>query len=1385
MTFDPSKSPGLVPSPLTFPVVGIGGSAGGLQALLRLFENMPVDPGMAFVVILHLARDHESNVAAILQRVTPMPVAQVTTPVAIEPNHIYVIAPGVDLLMSDGHLVVSPSSLKLGPAVAIDVFFRTLAQVHTSRAICIVMSGTGSDGAVGLSRVKEDGGMTLAQSPQDAEHDDMPRAAIATEMVDFVLPASQMGTKLVELWANAQHIQLPSNAATIAAASMEAKPLPAPADEQVLQEILTLLRDNTKHDFRHYKSGTVMRRVERRLQVNGLRDLPSYRDYLRSNPKEAAPLLQDMLIVVTNFFRDGPAFESLGQDVIRRIFEDCPAGEQVRVWVAGCATGEESYSLGMLLQEQAEAQAKHANFQVFATDIDERALAAARRGVYPAGIVADVSASRIQKFFVVEQDQYRVTTSVRERILFATHNLLRDPPFSRLDLICCRNLLIYLDQTAQTSVLETFRYALKPGGYLFLGSSESVEAAGRLFTTVDKKNRIFRVDRNAPTRGPPAYLVDRASDNVRIAPITPPPVERPPPPGALAQQHLQALQSISPASVLIDEQQEVLHLSATAGRFMERNAGAVSHNLLNNVDADLRLELRTALFKAGQTGKKIATRLRRDRPGGKRSVLEIVVHPIHGGETDAKRSLVVFNELEDATPEFGGTDAKPRDAEQQSMLSTLEDENRQLKVHLQDTLERSALSTEELKASNEELQAINEELRSATEELETSKEELQSMNEELGTVNAELHKEVEQRGYINDDLQNLISSSGIATVFVDSTLLVKRFTPQASKLFSLIASDVGRSLLDITNRLNYGELATDAKTVFSELRVIERQITTNDDRRFLARILPYRTVDDKIGGAVLTFVDVTDLQAAEERVSASEERLRVAAASTADFAIITTDETGSIVTWNAGAERIFGYQFDDVLGRPISLIFTPQDRASGLAETEMRAALETGRAEDEGWRQKKDGTTVYCSGVMTRLQTKAGNGFAKIARDLTGSKRQELAQENLLLKEQQATFDARRAGELKDRFLAVMSHELKQPLNVMQVSAELLTRLPESKEIAAIVRIGQTIQRAVISQTKIIDDLLDLSRVRTGKLRLDIVSVDLSEMIRALGVATLGDCGAKEVELEVSTQDGVICDCDRVRVEQIIWNLIANAVKFTPKGGQIKVDLTVRNGNAEVTVADTGKGIAAEYLPSIFDMFNQAEGQPPSNAGLGIGLALVQDLTRAHGGYVQALSPGVGKGTTFIVSIPLTTVKGVASIPVSAGSFARMNILAVDDDADSLGSLAMLLRLEEAIVDTAESADTALDMLSRRVYDLLISDISMPVMDGYALIAKVRLDPSTLHLRAIAMSGYGRDVDVLKSKAAGFDAHVPKPISIADLKSAFAELGAKQSLTVSATGTLD
>ena len=1360
-SLDPENIDELTKSTLNFPVVGIGASAGGLQALMHFFEQMPAANGMAFVVILHLSPDHESNVAEILQRVANMPVVQVNEPTAIEANHVYVIPPKHDLEMNDGHLQLSGHSRVRGAHLAIDLFFRTLAQVHQERAIAVVMSGTGNDGAAGLARVKEEGGVTFVQQPEDAEYDGMPKAAIATGMVDFIVTAADMPQRLQELWANASRISLPKNDGSSLRVKVPDSDEAARLAEDALCDIMSALRIYSRNDFRQYKRATVLRRIERRLQVNGVPDLPAYRDFLRVHPEEVKLLLQDMLISVTNYFRDQAAFEALERDVLPVLLAHRSPEEPVRVWVAGCATGEEAYSVAILLKEQMALHHCMSDLHIFATDIDERAVNFGRNGLYPASIATDVSPARLKKFFTQEKEQFRVVKQVREKVLFANHNVLRDPPFSRIDLICCRNLLIYLDKSGQASVLGTFRFALKPEGFLFLGSSESVEAAHKLFTVVDKKNRFFKANPNGSSirhlllaKDPPS---DRLVFNQRG------PDRRAPLPASFAELHHKLIDQVVLPSVLIDGNHNILHLSENVGKFLLPGSGTPSVNLLDNMQSELRTELRTAVYQATHTGKPVKTHAIAVRRGDSKCLVEMTVRFFGEAGNESALALVMFEEVPEKLP---GPVAESVDQAHQLLINQMEIEIRQLKEDLREIIEQTEISTEELKASNEEQQAVNEELRSATEELETSKEELQSINEELSTVNFELKVKVDETSMMNDDLQNLIASSDIATIFVDRSLYIKRFTPQATRIFNLIESDINRPLTDITHKLDYQSLAGDAAGMLKTLNPIERPVASSDGTHYLARLRPYRTTDDHIDGVVLTFVDVTELRKAEEKLRAGEERLRIAAETTKDYAILTVDEESIITSWNVGAQRIFGYAPQEIVGQPFFTIFTPEDSAAGAPEDELRGAREDGRSLDERWHLRKDGSTFFCSGVVTRLEGKAG-GYAKIARDMTESRSQQVSRDELLAMEKQA-------NELKDQFLAVMSHELKHPLNLIQVNTELLLSHPEVRALPEVARAGETIRSAVVSQTKIIDDLLDLSRARTGKLTLRLAPVDLAEMATSIAAAAREAASKKSLTLIYECSDKeLVALCDRVRTEQVLWNLINNAIKFTPGEGTITVRLGRDGTFATISVADTGQGIDPVFLPQIFGMFVQAPDQKVynTNTGLGVGLTLVRDLTVAQGGRVLADSEGIGKGTCFTIWLPLAQTKvqdKKSGLP--GGNLKGLRILAVDDMIDLLEPFSALLRLEGAAVDMATSGQQALEMLEKNNYDLLISDLGMPYMDGYELIRKIRKRPDWRNLKAIALSGYGRQVDTVRALQSGFNAHLSKPATVAHICQSIAQL---------------
>jgi two-component system, chemotaxis family, CheB/CheR fusion protein len=1345
----------LIPSNLNFPVVGIGASAGGLAPLIRLFETMPSDSGMAFVVVVHLSPKHTSTLPSLIQAATPMTVVSPEQPMSIEPNTVYVIPPNKMLSMNDSYLRVTELDRPRGKHVAIDLFFRSLAIVHRDRAMAVLLSGTGTDGAVGITRIKEEGGISIAQNPNEAEFDGMPRAAIATGTIDWVLSSNDMSAKLVELWRNARTIDLPEASETPLAGTIPASAQTPKATEESLRDILVFLRMRTGHDFQNYKRATVLRRLERRLQVHGLPNLPAYRAFLHAQPEEAHALLKDLLIGVTNFFRDVEAFDVLQRDVVARLMEEQGGTSGgLRAWVAGCATGEEAYSLAMMMCEEAAALAQPPKIHIFATDIDEAAITHARLGTFPTSIETDVSPTRLRRFFDRESDLYRIRKEVREKVMFAVHNLLHDPPFSRLDLISCRNLLIYLDREVHAEILEMFHFALRPGGYLFLGSSESADTAAQYFSVVDKKHRIYRANMvPRAARYMPSVLTGSAP-GLAYKPTPPGPEKRS---GGYAELHRRLAEEYAPPSVLVDPDSNIVHLSDRAGRFLQHQAGEPSHNLMTLVRPELRLELRTAVFQATRSGKSVEARRVRMHHEGKDRYITMIARPVHEPDIDARPLvMVLFDEVEDSmTADMHREDRGERDP----LLVQLEDELSRTKEQLQNTIEQSDTSTEELKASNEELQAINEELRSTTEELETSKEELQSINEELITVNHELKTKIEETGKINDDLQNLIASTDIATVFVDRAMSIKRYTPHATRLFNLIPTDVGRSLLDITHKLNYDRLADDATEAFQSLRMIEREVSTETGKWYLARVLPYRTTEDRIDGAVLTFVDITGRRKAEETT-------RLIAESTRDFAIITFDLEGRIGTWNLGAEKIFGYGEAEAIGMPVSQIFVQEDRDNGVVERELSTARLEGRAEDDRWHLRKDGQRVFCSGITSPLHEDNEHiGYAKIARDLTGTRRIEAQRELMLREETARRAQAQKVSDMKDEFFAMVSHELKNPLNLIQLNAELLTRLPEARGLPAVQRAAGIIRNTVSSQAQIIDDLLDLSRINTGKLALHRVAMDWSASLESIVSAMKDDAAAKGVTLSLEIpHEPVTIDADPVRVEQICWNLLVNALKFTPAQGSIRMTLVAESGWARLDVVDTGRGIEAQTLPGIFDMYRQAESPLRAPQGLGVGLAVVRQLVDLHGGRIEASSAGLDQGSTFTVWLPVAgegTASADAPAEARAAPLHGKRVLVVDDDPHSTDTLRTLLETEGMQVLEAHAGRLALSMLHESGgVDAVITDIAMPHMDGRELLAALRQDRRTQHLPVVAVTGMIRPGDERWLIEAGFEAHLPKPVSI-------------------------
>ena len=742
------------------PIVGIGASAGGVDALRRLLPNISPGCGMAFVVVQHLDPDHASLLAEVLTRSTSLPVAQIEAETVVEPERVYVIPPNAALTIREGRLLLSRPAAPRGQRNLIDEFFISLARDQGENAACVILSGTGSDGTIGLRAIKEGGGLTLAQS--EAEYDGMMRSAVATGLVDFVLRAEEMPARLADYFHRLTRLENLKEA--------EGQPDAVP----YLEQITAIVRAQTGHDFSNYKDRTIVRRVQRRMHVLGIDNVAAFVARLRQDSHEVALLFQDLLIGVTNFFRDPEAFAALKLQVIPALFKDKGADDTVRVWVPGCATGEEAYSIAILLREQAPQSAGAPKLQIFATDIDEHALDIARIGRYPATITNDVPQQQLERYFVREDGTYRIAADLREICLFSLHNLLRDAPFSKLDLISCRNLLIYLSPDLQDRVIPLFHYALAPNGYLFLGTSENVTRHSRLFLTADRTHRIFR-RRAHLDRQIPAFPLTAPDPLRRSVPAR----WHPAPAGEPTLNDVaerQLLDRFAPAFVVINAEGDLLQSSGRTGKYLQLPPGAPDTNIFNMARPGLRLDLRAALHRAGSTGQ-LARQLKVNvGTNGGQQEIDLYVQPLRIGSAPDGLYMVVFQDIGGIKPVID-EEAISTDDVGESNVRQLEAELRATRGRLQTTTEELESSNEELKSSNEELQSINEELQSTNEELETSKEELQSINEELQTVNAELNARVEELSRANNDMRNLLESTQIATVFLDRMLTVKGFTP--------------------------------------------------------------------------------------------------------------------------------------------------------------------------------------------------------------------------------------------------------------------------------------------------------------------------------------------------------------------------------------------------------------------------------------------------------------------------------------------------------------------------------------------------------------------------------------------------------------------------------
>ncbi|HSV15900.1 MAG TPA: chemotaxis protein CheB [Tepidisphaeraceae bacterium] len=1395
------------PPRLAFPVVGIGASAGGLEAASEFFKVMPSDSGMAFVLIQHLPPQRESMLCEILARRTDMPVHEVTQNLEIQANHLYVIRPGFTLTIKDGRLHLGEPLEKPGHRRPVDDFFRSLAEEQRERAIAIVLSGMGSNGTAGAQAIKAVGGLCIAQDPETAQFPSMARSLIDSGLADFVLKPAEMPDR-IQQFAGHPYVAEPTSAQQI-----------LERERTSLNEVLAVLRTRTRQDLSGYKKPTILRRIQRRMGLNQVTRLAEYVQLLRQRPGEATALSDDILIHITGFFRDAAAWENLSTRVIDPMIRNRDDDAPVRVWVTACSSGEEAYTLAMLIAEAMGSFGKHIDVKIFATDTAERTLGHARAGVYPNGIESEISAQRLERFFEKEDSVYRVKKELREMVVFAPQNVLRDPPFSRLDLVTCRNLLIYLEPEMQRRVLSLLHFGLRDGGTLFLGNSETITGLEDMFEPIDKKFRIYK--RIGPTRHGeiefplPHILVRPDGDNGgggngggnggRLRPAM-----RGTQRASVEQMTQRALlDRYTPAAVVVDRQHRVVYYHGKTYRFLSQPTGEPTRDVLTLALEPIRGTLRAALHKIspGLTSPVVVRDGVVEIEGAQRR-LEIHLTPIRQRADPAQFFLISFIDLpvEHALSSGDGNGNGNGDGNGNGNGATvtgaggdvrrLEEELARVRDELQSTIEELQSSNEEMKASNEEITSVNEELQSTNEELETSKEELQSLNEELTTVNAQLHAKMEELESTTNDLSSLLSSTDIPVLFLDAQFRIRRYTPPVRDLLELIPTDLGRPVSDLAHKFEDEDLLRDAQQVLDRLIPLDKEILSQSGRSYIRRVLPYRTTDNRINGVVVTFIDITDLRSTQRSLGVAEERRRLAleASGAGDWEYDPRERRFHLspLVRNLMGMRTGEREEIDVLLNQIH----PEDRP------EVRAAIEAAldprgsgifRVDFRVARASNDFLWVEARGRATFTTDPANRQVAARMRGTMLEITDRKVAEQVLTS---ARRTAEAANEAKDEFLASISHELRTPLSTILLWTKMLRAgAHKSEELNEALR---AIEYSAEAQKQLIEDLLDISRITAGKLRLDLRATDLAQLVRRAveTVRPAAESKALTIQTRIADDIGTV-RVDPDRLQQVVWNLLINAVKFTPRGGRIELELQRADQSVRLCVTDSGVGLAPSLLPHLFEAFRQGEQSiAPADStgelsmlqhgGLGLGLSIAKRLVEMHGGTITASSEGVGQGATFTIQLPLEAISAQEATPAtkSAGprssakreaatikalqdnggqaaqQLACANVLVVEDVPATRRALEALLQSAGATVTAVETAAAALKAYDQNRPDLIVCDIGLPDVDGFELLRQIRQIESDRGMEPVpglALTAYTQEKDKRHAIQAGFQQHMSKP----------------------------
>ncbi len=1334
-----------------FPIVGVGASAGGLEAFTQMLSALPVDTGMAFVLVQHLSPTHASLLAEILSRTTALPVSQVEDEPQVQPNRVYVIPPDRNMVISRGVLKLLPRKEARGQHRPIDFFLRSLAEDQGHRAIGVILSGTANDGTLGLEAIKAEGGITFAQDGT-AQQGSMPQSAIARGCVDFVLPPDEIAKELAHI---ARHPHL-------APASRK-----TPRDVPDLSKILDILSSVKGVDFSLYKVNTLYRRITRRMVLHKMQGLPAYARFLRNHPEEVEALYQDALINVTRFFRNPETFEVLAAKVLPKLLKGRSGQEPLRIWVPGCATGEEAYSIAITIAELAAARGSQIPVQIFGTDLNDECIAKSRAGLYPPGIVADVAPERLDQFFAMVDGNYRISKPIRDMCVFARHNLLTDPPFSQIDLVSCRNLLIYLGPVLQQKIVPLLHYALKPSGFLMLGSSETIGSYRALFEAEDARHRLY-----AKKPGSHRSTLSSAAGLYQSRGASGPAGK----PGTAADVQTEAdrilLARYAPPGVLVNADLEILQFRGDTGPFLAPGPGKASLNLLRMAREGLMVTLRAAIRRAGKKEAAVREEGVRVKCDGTIREVNLEVVPVKGSSARESGFLILFEDPGRLPPGKKGRGRTPPPAataaDQGEQAAELE--NAQLthelaatRDYLQLVIEQQEAAYEELQSATEEAQSANEELQSINEELETSKEEIQSSNEELVTVNDEFQHSNQELNQLNNDLLNLLGGVDMAIVMLGPDLRVRRFTPAAEKTFNLGAGDVGRPIGEIRLNLDIHDLESMLSEVIETASVREREVQDRQGCWYSLRIRPYRTLENKIEGAVILLVDVNTLRQARKYAESiiatlgefllvldGDLRVQTASRSFYETFQVTPEETEGRFLYDLGRSE---WDLPELRGLLSAIL--RQDKSFDDFEVESEF--------------ERIGPRSMLLNAR-KLPQESGHGALILLAIQDVTERRQL---EVTLRQRVQELAA--ADRAKNEFLALLAHELRNPLAPLRNAVQVMET--PGADSAAIERARRMMGRQVHNMARLIEDLLDVSRINQGKVLLRTERMELAPFLRQAMELIQSQVENRGQKLSLSLpSEPVEIDADPTRLEQIFGNILSNASKFTPRGGHIWVTAELSPGEppsaGEVTVRvrDDGIGIAPEALPQVFDLFMQGDRSlDRTRGGLGIGLTLVHRLVALHGGSVEARSAGLGRGTEIVVRLPVLPPAdaelgrraedgAAADLEHSFVAPSPRRILVVDDNVDTAESMALLLRLRGHEATVAHDGMEALELAASFEPQVVLLDIGLPELDGYQVAAELRRRPSTAGALLVALTGYGQEEDQRRAREAGFDHHLTKPV---------------------------